>query len=395
MITSSMKYLDIQKQEAYSSLLKKILKKSKKDNLNSVLSSEKCINPKINNASDTQFNKIFSKYTIKNRKPLYELLNIYHAVHNESKESVFVKISTLVTAGYISRLTNIWFTLRGNTPLAINNNNSNDNNSNSSKNSQGTLSISNSHTNQQNNSNIIHNSNTNNNNNSNESIALSPKSSSSSLNLLSQPDPSSKQHQNPRFISDTCSEHSSSSSYFSSSHVSSSVRSFNHKYPNPFIDFPWDCSPTFLPSNLEYIVYPKEFILTDDLSAVAIVYPDIWNDKSMSLGELFIEDHFGTKYSSLSSHDMKNKVMQRSKIEILNILKYLINLLKVIRSIHQHGFTHNGLTPYNLIVYKDGIDPDYYKIQELQWNGYLILPQKILMKNVKLIIDQIFIVSVL
>ncbi|OWB76680.1 nucleotide binding protein [[Candida] boidinii] len=358
MITSSMKYLDIQKQEAYTSLLKKILKKSKKDNLNSVLSSEKCINPKINNSSDTQFNKIFSKYTIKNRKPLYELLNIYHAVHNESKESVFVKISTHVTAGYISRLTNIWFTLRGNTPLAINNNNSNDNNSNSSKNSQGTLSISNSHTNQQNNSNIIHNSNTNNNNNSNESIALSPKSSSSSLNLLSQPDPSSKQHQNPRFISDTCSEHSSSSSYFSSSHVSSSVRSFNHKYPNPFIDFPWDCSPTFLPSNLEYIVYPKEFILTDDLSAVAIVYPDIWNDKSLSLGELFIEDHFGTKYSSLSSHDMKNKVMQRSKIEILNILKYLINLLKVIRSIHQHGFTHNGLTPYNLIVYKDGIDPD-------------------------------------
>ncbi|OUM53515.1 hypothetical protein BVG19_g2807 [[Candida] boidinii] len=364
MITSSMKYLDIQKQEAYSSLLKKILKNSKKDKLNSVLNPEKCIiNPKINNSSDTQFNKIFSKYTIKNRKPLYDLMNIYHAVNNETKESVFVKISTHITTGYISRLANIWFILRGNTTLTINNDNNNSSSSNSSssttttiKSIEGASSVSNSHTNQSN-SNITHSSNTNyNNNNSSETVALSPKSSSSSLNLLAQTDPL-KQHHSHRLISDTCSEHSSSSSHFSSSHISSSARNYNHKYPNPFIDFPWDCSPTFLPPNLEYILYPKDFIITDDLSAVAMVYPDLWNNNSSSLGELFIEDHFTTKYSS-SSQDIKNKVMQRSKTEILKILKYLINLLKVVRSIHQHGFTHNGLTPYNIVTHKAGVDPD-------------------------------------
>jgi len=85
--------------------------------------------------------------------------------------------------------------------------------------------------------------------------------------------------------------------------------------------------PRTLPSNIDGILYPVDFVTLKDNQGYAMVYDDVLNLKSLK--EVFV----------INSIDDKSK-----------ILTTIIQTLRILKKVHEHNFTHNGLTASNILI---------------------------------------------
>lgn len=116
-----------------------------------------------------------------------------------------------------------------------------------------------------------------------------------------------------------------------------------------------------LPSDVQGVLYPIDFITLPENSGYVLVYEDILNLKSLK--EVFVMN---------SDND---------QTKILNVI---ISSLKILKKIHDFGFTHNGLTASNILindmdeVYITGWDFCFSYITEDCTRGYRTLNKRYL-----------------
>lgn len=85
--------------------------------------------------------------------------------------------------------------------------------------------------------------------------------------------------------------------------------------------------PRTLPTNIDGVLYPIDFITLEDNHGYVMVYEDILNLKSLK--EVFV----------INGEDDRSK-----------ILKATIQCLEILKKIHNYQFTHNGLTASNILI---------------------------------------------
>ncbi|ODV73028.1 uncharacterized protein CYBJADRAFT_162911 [Cyberlindnera jadinii NRRL Y-1542] len=86
-------------------------------------------------------------------------------------------------------------------------------------------------------------------------------------------------------------------------------------------------APRTLPTDIEGVLYPCDWVALDDYGGFALVYEDVLNLKTFK--EVFV--------MGMVKNEQK-------------ILTSIIKCLKVLKIVHSYRFTHNGLTSLNLLI---------------------------------------------
>ncbi|ODV96157.1 hypothetical protein PACTADRAFT_41849 [Pachysolen tannophilus NRRL Y-2460] len=124
--------------------------------------------------------------------------------------------------------------------------------------------------------------------------------------------------------------------------------------------------PYTLPKNIKGILYPIEFIFNKETDSTALIY-DNEEIPKISLKEKYIINSyresspafFNQETSSTSSIksmtsfnklDFNRQALQRSKLQVLELIDIFIEILKILQKIHNYGVVNNGLSSNSIFI---------------------------------------------